>query len=358
MSKKLRNYTSADERKRAGDLIRGVTSSLFSIFQLRVSKRQSRAKENSRLKKLAVKNGIDPKTLKWVPSPLIHSVATLNQYLYICKRYAKWLAKNYPKVTKIDFAFQKGYAREYIQHLIDSGQKPSSIHQSASAIAKLYRCHSWEIHDSKPPRISSDFTRGRNYTVDDFRRDHEKHEALTDICIATGVREGSLRTLRPESFTEDSDGKLYLPLDGKINNTKGGKSFTIPVLGCMEGKVRDIIGNMKPGELLFPTIPSNFHPHNIRSLYGEELYHQFSRAIEDIPASERILLKCPKIDNSRPGQLRIDAPAIYKRRHDGRLFDRRALMLVALALGHGVDRVDVVVHSYLWRSEAPEIWAE
>ena len=50
MSKKLKNYASQDERKRAGDLIRGATSSLFSIFKLRVSKRESRVEENKRQK--------------------------------------------------------------------------------------------------------------------------------------------------------------------------------------------------------------------------------------------------------------------------------------------------------------------
>lgn len=335
-------------KKIAERLKRAVKNSLTQIFRPGTSKRDARAEQNKEALKKALAEGKSESEIKkmpQLPSPYIHSFNTYYQYLDICMKYATWLAEHHSNVQKLAYAHRRGYDREYIQEMIDRGLAASTVARTTAALAKLYRCHMNDIHDRRPERHYEDFTRSRGYNSEKYEQDKEKFGEIVEICRATGVREIELEHLYPECFREDDKGKLYVHLDGKKQHTKGGKTRDVVILERHQKRMREIISSCVPGKLICPKAPSHLDVHGIRSLYAMDYYDEIARPIEEIPPSERVRLKRPKIDNSRPNQIRTTAPAIYQRRSDGRKFDRAAMLTVSESLGH--SRVDVMVHSYL-----------
>ena len=247
-------------------------------------------------------------------------------------------------MQKLHYALRQGYAREYVQLMIERGLAPSTIARTTSALAKLYRCRAYEIHNARPERRYAEFTRCRGYSEDDYAKDLEKYGVITEVCRMIGVRRVELRHIYPECFREDAYGKLYVHLDGRAQHCKGGRSRDVVILDCNQQRMREILKGFVPGKLMFPKVPSHLNVHAIRAFYAMDYYDAIARPIESIPGDERIKLKHPKTDKRRPNQVRDTAPAIYQRRSDGRQFDRKALLIVTESLGH--DRENVIVQNY------------
>ena len=325
---------------------KAVTMSLNAINKIGTSKHIARAEHNAEL------HASSPNDVAIMPraeSPYIHSIETFSQYKYVCHQHTDWLADVHPEVTKLNYAFRKGYAREYIQIMIDKGYAPSSINRATCALAKMYRCTSNDIHDNRPKRCYIDFIRSRNYSEVQYQKDvqkyMDKYGPIVEICRITGVRELELENLYPECFNINANGDIYLHMDGKKQNTKGGKTRDIVIIPANQARIREILATLEPGKLICPIAPSHLDIHGIRSLYATDYYVSIARNPNDIPKSERIPLKHEKRDNSRPNQKRTSAPGVYRRRFDGKKFDRKAMLTVSRSLGH--NREDVMIASYL-----------
>lgn len=338
-----------EERK--GDLKKAVVMSFNAINAIGTKKRESRFAYNHELQREALAAGATPEEVSNMPfeaSPWIHSISTFEQYVYICKQYAEWLAKTYSEVTALRFAYRKGYSRKFIQIMIDNGYAPSSINRATCALAKLYRCTSNDIHDARPKRCYIDFTRSRSYCEESYRRDlikyMDKFGPIVELCRYTGVRELELENLYPECFQENSKGQLYVHLDGKKQNAKGGKTRDIVIIPANQERMRAILAGLKPGKLICPIAPSHLDIHGIRSMYATDYYNSIARKIEHIPETERIPRKHPKVNNKR-GTIQYDDPGVYRRQSDGKKFDRKAVLIVSNSLGH--NREDVMIASYL-----------
>ena len=334
-------------KNRAKSLKRAVVDSLKAILRIGTSKKKARDEENRKAREKARAAGKSEKEIKqmpWLPSPYIHSYNTFYQYLDICLKYAEWLAENHPDVQKLHYALRQGYAREYVQLMIERGLAPSTIARTTSALAKLYRCRAYEIHNARPERRYAEFTRCRGYSEDDYAKDLEKYGVITEVCRMIGVRRVELRHIYPECFRVDASGKLYVHLDGHEQHCKGGRDRDVVILDCNQQRMREILKDFEPGKLMFPKVPSHLNVHAIRAFYAMDYYDAIARPIESIPGDERIKLKHPKTDKRRPNQVRDTAPAIYQRRSDGRQFDRKALLIVTESLGH--DRENVIVQNY------------
>ena len=333
---------------RISSLKEAACFSLSARFTPGVSKYAARMEYNLGIIAKARADGASEEEIAKLPfltSPNIHSYETYNQYKYECERYAAWLAVNYPDVQKLSYAFRKGYARKYIQTLIDRGLAASTIAHATSALAKLHGCRANDIHDKRPKRHYAEFTRSRGYNEKKYKADVEKYGPIVELCRMTGVRECELKHLYKECFVEDEKGKIHLHLDGKKQHTKGGRTRDVVILEENQEKIRALISSFEEGKLICPKAPSHLDIHGIRSMYATDYYNAIARDVKDIPATERIALKKPKKDRRRPNQVRTSAPGVYTRRSDGRSFDRSALLTVSESLGH--SREDVVVHSYL-----------
>ena len=339
---------SKNRKHRKSSLADSARKSLLGLNRIGTSKAEARAEYNAKLREAARAAGVPEEEIAKLPfaaSPYIHSYSTMSQYISISENFARWLEIHHPEVTKIQYAHKRHYDTEYIQMLIDAGKVPSTIARATSALAKLYRCSADDIHSGRPERRYEDFTRSRGYSEAQFEKDCRKYGDLPSLLRAIGIREVELEHLYPECFKTDADGNLFLHLDGHQQHTKGGKTRDVVILECNQVMVREILSHYTPGELICPKAPSHLDIHGIRSMYAMDYYSAIARPITPELAAERIPLKHPKIDNSRPGQVRTDAPGTYTRRSDGKVFDRAAMLVVSRSLGH--NRVDVMAHSYL-----------
>lgn len=170
---------------------------------------------------------------------------------------------------------------------------------------------------------------------------------MAEICRMTGLRREELGNIKKRNFLEDDSGRLRGHLNGHTENTKGGRDRDIYVLDRHQVRLREILEGVKSDDddVMFPVVPNGWDIHGIRSLYAMDYYNAIARDIDSIPKNERVPLPRPKKDNSRPNKIRTDAPAVYRRRWDGKKFDRVAALEVSKSLGH--SRVDVVILNYL-----------
>lgn len=333
--------------------------SLFQMFKpgvggFGVSKHEYINERNDALRRDAVAQGVDPESIPRVGSDLLHSDVTLANYKRVCSHFAYYLVTHHPEVNTARYARKKGYDYEYLQYRIALDLSSSTVALDACALAKLYRVHSYDIHDNKPKRITSNNTRSRGYSEARYKHDLDLYGDIAEVARYSGVRRATLRTLKPMHFLENENGKLYLPLDGKENDTKHGKIFDVSdILDKNQDRLREILSQYAPNEVMFPKIPAHLDVHGIRALYAEDLYAAIARNIKDIPANERIPLKKPRYAKNRRKPY-ASAPAIYRGKK-GRKYDRAALSRVSESLGH--HRESVTARNYLWRSNAPEISA-
>lgn len=327
------------------DLEKAVVSSLSEIYRPGTSKRKAREEYNRQIREEARRNGVSNEEIAkmpWLESTYIHSISTFLQYIDEGRRFARWLEERHPDAQKLKYCYKMGYARDYIQMLIDTGDSASTIAKITSALAKLFRVHAEDIHDNRPARLYSQFTRSRYYDEECYKKDLKTYGPKAEICYITGVRECELEELVPECFFIDTNNKVALHLDGKKQNTKNGMSRDVTIIENNQRRIKEILITLEPGKKICPKVPDRLDVHGIRSLYAMDLYNSVARPIDTLK-EERIPLKHPKKD-SRSQKIRYTAPAIYQRK-DGMCYDRVALLIVSASLGH--SREDVVVHCYL-----------
>ena len=343
------NSSNSDLEKREEALCRAVCQSFESLKAFGTSKHKTRHEHNRQHREDARAAGMSEEEiakLRHGPSPLIHGISTFYQYVNVGKRFAKWLAVEHPEVSKLQYAHRKGYTREFIQLMIDRGLSPYTINHDTCALAKLFRCSSNDIHDNRPPRHYDEITRSRGYSEKQYAKDLKKYGDLARLLRCIGVRECELVHLSPSCFG-DVNGELMLQLDGRKQHTKGGKSRTVEILPENQQIVREILAKFDVDELICPKAPSHLDIHGIRRMYANDFYDSIAPEITDEMREERVPLKHAKVDNSRPNQVRTDAPRVYRRRKlNNRELDRVAMLRVSRSLGH--NRVDVMVQSYLW----------
>jgi len=329
-------------------IVIAVIMSLREIFTPGVSKYAVRLSTNEALRAGARAAGLPESAIAkipWLPSPFIHSYQTYFKYLSICVRYAVWLYDNHPDVRRIQYAHKMRYDFEYIELQISRGLSAYTIATTRSALAKLHRCRGYEVHPNIPARHYAAVTKCRSYSEVRFSHDLSKYGYLASLCRCTGVRKNELKHITEDCFREADDGNLYLHLDGKKQHTKGGRTRDVEIMPQNQETVREIIRRFKPGELICPAVPSGLKVHAIRRLYASDFYAAIARPITGELRAKRVPLKHPRKDYRHPDRYYTDAPGTYRRRSDGRVFDRRALLIVSRSLGH--NRADVVVQNYL-----------
>jgi hypothetical protein len=323
-----------------------MDDSLGALTRFKQSKKEARTAFNIKVRaeaRAAGKSEAEIRKMPFLPSPHIHSYGTYSLYRYaVVIRFGQFVERRDPTAKTVKYT--RRYAREYIQSLIDGGMSPSTVALHTSALAKLYRCRAQDIHDNRLPRISADFSNSRSYSESSFESDVKKRGDIAVLGRIIGVRRSEYETLCPEHFLEDSDGKLYLELEGRRNNTKGGRSRIVPVLDRNQEVLRGILATYPTGEPICPKLPLRLRQHAIRSLFAVDMYLSLARPIEDL-IGKTMKLQKPRKD-TRKDKYHTTVSAIYRRK-DGMLLDRAALIAVSKALGH--NRPGIVATSYLYR---------
>src|SRR5262249_41215119 len=132
----------------------------------------------------------------------------------------------------------------------------------------------------------------------------ERNRDLVDFCRATGLRRRELRVLRVDRVYR-ADGRLMV----FVEQGKGGRPRTVPVLRALENRVLGIIEGKKPDQLVIECIPVRADIHGYRREYANAIYEEWAG-----------------------------------RKYDARDKDRDVMLVVSAALGH--NRQDVISRNY------------
>ncbi|MEG1061988.1 MAG: hypothetical protein RSE43_10635 [Oscillospiraceae bacterium] len=323
------------QKDNAALLQEAVARRMGQLNHIGESKKTARESYNAKLQTQAKANGAPPPS--WQQSPFIHGLETMRQYSAICKDYAKWLAAEHPEVRKLSYAHTHDFDREFVQQQIDADRSAWTIDRTCAALAKLHGCTMGEVHNARPARTRSNIKRGRSYSEAQYSDDVNRYGDVAELCRSVGVRRCELLTLTSDCFVRDSSGNLTLQLDGRANNTKGGKCRTVEILPQNEATVQRIIAKFKPYEVMFSQVPKRLNVHAIRALYAQDFYNNI--------AADLNVLRGKQIHDHKGRSV----PSVYHCR-DGkttphRAYDRAALMRVSHSLGH--NRADVIATHYL-----------
>lgn len=250
-------------------------------------------------------------------TPYIHSENTYLTYIRECNKFSDWLKSK--GVSDPEQA--KQMIGEYGQSLEERGLSPFSVYTALCGICKAFHISTTEIGYKAPKRKRADITRSRLEVKRDSHFSVENNKDLVTFCRCSGLRRRELEALRG-SDADRSTGHIML----YIKNGKGGKKRNVMMYGTEEELNRMWGLIQKAGDnQVFDKVSSACDVHHYRSEYACKVYKRLARKIEEIPMNER-----------------------YYCRNDmkGKIFDKRAMLIVSRLLGH--NRIDVIANNYLY----------
>ena len=251
----------------------------------------------------------------------------------------------------------------------DGNLSADTVKTDASALHKLYGIHP-EDNDfyHAPAMHREDIKRSRTVST------NINNTELTDFGKGTGLRTyKELEGLRGRDYkTKDEIISWKNELERKANlsrkehdqlaackaalrfadkthfiivrNGKGGKLRYAPIVGPHSDEIVKKIKKTPVGKKVWDGIShttfKNMNEHANRADYAATIYHEYARPIEEIPK-----------DKINRGSGKAYSSQIYYARNDmkGRMFDKVALGMVAVALGHSYDRTHDVVSHYAYK---------
>lgn len=245
---------------------------------------------------------------------IIYSYSTLHTYLNVCCHFAKWVCHEYDCRT---LAEARQYVPVYLQQRKDAGYSAWTIKKDACALSKLYQCDSY--HDfgiAFDPCERQNRVKNRTDSWKDHPEKYAENKDLYELCVSLGVRHKELIRLTIDDFTFDKHGRLRV----NIRQGKGGRPRYIiplndaPLAAYLKAMVRG-------DQYLFRNPPESAPIHFWRGEHARMKYAQLARPIEEIPRSERYYCRKDK---------------------KGTIYDKRAMLIVSLDLGH--NRLNVVTN--------------
>lgn len=253
----------------------------------------------------------------------IYSSKTYKTYHNESKRFAVWCRKTHPEVKHLKQC--KQYVNEYLEHQISLNKSPWTLTTQKCALAKLFGVD-YASFIASPPRERSKIKRSRNKVARDKNISAETEKFLSTITSATGLRRNELCKITGESLRFDSSGHPYLHI---VKGCKGGKSRDAIIMGATQEETDYVVSLFKAaGKMkLLPKISSAYDNHRYRAEYAKRLYQHYARNIENIPISERYIMRKDRA---------------------GEILDKRAMRIVSKAMGH--NRIDVIALNYLYRT--------
>lgn len=295
-------------KKRAKNTIKDeIYNRLSTLFE----------KGNGRSRNVDKRNGVDRE--------YIYSSKTYKTYHNECKRFAVWCRKTHPEVKHLKQC--KQYVNEYLEHQISLNKSPWTLTTQKAALAKLFGVD-YNSFIGTPPRERSKIKRSRKPVSRDKNISAETEKFLSTITSATGLRRNELCKITGDAlhFDSNSNSQPYLHIS---KGTKGGKSRDANIMGATQEETDYVVSLFKAaGKMkLLPKISSAYDNHRYRAEYAKRLYQHYARNIENIPISERYIMRKDRA---------------------GEILDKRAMKIVSKAMGH--NRIDVIALNYLYRT--------
>lgn len=189
-----------------------------------------------------------------------------------------------------------------------------------SGAAKVLGCSAAAYN--LPARKYSDIKRSREIVKSDAHFLQDRHKEILAFARATGLRnEKELQQITGNDLIELSSGDYAIHVFGK-----GGRIRNAPIIGTAS-EVAAVVNRMRAAgkNRVWEQVPKRADIHACRREYAQKIYYKYARPVELIPKSERY----------------------YCRNGSGAVYDRRAMLIASLALGH--SRVNVIAGHYLER---------
>lgn len=301
----------------------------------------------------------------------ITSVSTYKTYKKACFGFVRYVEKNHPECTTLKKA--RRYMKEYLDmraELVKSEKiSAATVKTDASALHKLYGIHPEDKDFYHAPAMHrEDIKRSRTVTTT------ISNTELTEFGKGTGLRTyKELKVLKGGDYaTREEIQTLANELDRKTNlnradhdrlaackaalrfadkthfifvrNGKGGKLRYAPIVGPNTDAIVKKMKDTPAGEKVWGNVSldtfKSMNEHANRADYTATIYHEYARPIEEIPK-----------DKINQGSGKAYSSQVYYTRKDmkGRQFDKLALGMAAVALGHSFDRIHDVVSHYAYK---------
>ncbi len=240
---------------------------------------------------------------------------TQNTYTKQCLAFCSWLEENHP-VRSIKYAQQ--YVGEYLEDCIAKNHKPATIHTKACALAKLYKCHSYDFGIVLPKRTRASITRSR--TVPD-KKIEEKNGDIVYFIKGTGLRKHEVERLSCMDVFRDSANKLKI----YVAKGKGGRPRTVEVLEEYAERIEQMAEKANPNKPMFGKVPKDMNAHYYRACYAQDFYDKCARTLDTLSTKEKYYMRKDR---------------------KGDVYDRLAMKEVSQQLGH--CRISVIAGHYLY----------
>jgi integrase len=241
----------------------------------------------------------------WNPARVegIYSISTMKTYRKESIYFANWVRQKYPATKWLHDARQ--FVGEYLQSRIEKGDSAWTIQMTRSTLRKLYQEPNLADEIKLPIRRKNEIKRSRGPKAMDKKFSVKRNRDLVDFCRATGLRRRELKELRVDHVYRADDRLMVF-----VEQGKGGRPRTVPVLRALEGRVLEIISGKKSEQLVIEKIPVRADIHGYRREYANTLYEEWADT-----------------------------------KYDSDDKNEEVMLAVSAALGH--NRLDVVCRNYL-----------
>mgnify|MGYP000970289089 CR=1 FL=1 len=261
-------------------------------------------------------------------APGIYSKSTCDNYKKWCLKFAEWEREKYPqKEYKNLDNIPKEHVGKWIKESIDKGESGYTTRLKAAAIAKIFKCHTYDFNIKLPSKRNdrSTIKRSRNAVDYDSHFSEKNNKDSLDFCDATGLRRSEVAQIKPEQIKKNIKGNVILDFKTKKEYrvmTKGGRGRIVhPLYNTYNIILKAKNLAEKTGQAtVFKKIHHAMDVHSCRRYYAQ---HKYKEVIE---------------------QYKLKVLDYICRDGSGRRYNKKALRIVSENLGH--SRLDVVVKNY------------
>lgn len=227
------------------------------------SKYEAKAEKFAQVKASGVKG--------WQPIIIdgIYSYETMRSYTKECVSFANWVKNNFA-VKDIEVA--KTHVDSYLKHRMSNNDSAWTLKLIRSALRKVYSDPNLASNVNLPDRKKEQITRSRGQKAMDRKFSVERNQDLIDFCRATGLRRHELKVLKIKDIYRDEEGKLRV----EVNQGKGGRSRSVPVIESLESRVLEIISGKDLDSKVIDNIPVRADIHGYRRDYAANYYKELS----------------------------------------------------------------------------------
>ena len=301
----------------------------------------------------------------------ISSVATYEKYKKSGNAFVAYVEKQHPECKTLKKA--RRYVTEYLdmrtRQFLDGKISAATVKTDASALHKIYAIkpedkdfyHAPAMKRTDIKRSRGNVTPTSNTALDEFGkgtglRTYKELEVLKggDYATRDEIHAWKNELERKTTLSRKEHDKLAackaaLRFADKthfviVRNGKGGKLRYVPIVGPHTDEIVKKIKGTPVGQKVWGNVSHTtfkyMNEHANRADYAAMIYNEYARPIDEIPN-----------DRINRGSGKAYSSQVYYARKDmkGRCFDKCALGMVAVALGHSYDRTHDVVSHYAYK---------